>query len=521
MKFSHKYNIFLLALLIILNLLLRWFVSNHELMIDSYEMHLLANSISEFGEARWWVSPLSIVGMYPNSYASMISFLISGMSQINGISIDKAIFIYSILFGLLSIFGSYLLAGMLYDDDFYKFVVAFGFSLSPGVLAYTTWTANARSPFIIILPLFFYALLKSNKNFVKFKLICIIFAILLFVTHHMSYYLFLLFASYSIVKIIYFVDINKYVKYAKLNDFLPLITASAFILLFLYTFLTGKFLTVSSKWDNLFQMITEYPRYIGVLIFLSIGGLVHLLFKPNKRKEEWILLCSLVLLTPLLPQMMYTKWFILIFAFLLAGIGFLSLVKISVLNKKYVSVIIVFLLLSVTFSGYYQYLNDRKFDTMISDNEYFTSMWIEQFSDGTHISNNRWDGWKISSFSGGHFLTGSSTSDQAYGFIDVKAYNLTNVPITSEDFWLSSPFKRIDGYTSDGYWHVIMKRDIDNNWNKQLMNKFQIVRLVEHTLYNNQWLSHHGVDASLYVISVSTSKDCIYDSGDFNIWNLV
>lgn len=520
MKVSYKVKFFLFALLIVLNLLLRCFVSNHELMIDSYEMHILANSISEFGEARWWTNPLSIVGMYPNSYASMISFLISGVSQINGIGIEKAIFIYSILFGLLGIFGSYILAGVLYDDDLYKFLVSFGYSLSPGVLAYTTWTVNARSPFIIILPLFLYALFKSNKNSLKFKLICMIFAILLFVSHHMVYYLIPILIAYSIVRIIYFVDISKYIKYSKLNDFSPFIIASAFLLIYLYVFLTNQFLTLYSRWANFSLMLTEYPRYIGILVFLSLGGFVYLLFKPNKRKNEWTLLCILLLLTPFLSKVMYTKWFILIFAFLLAGIGFLNLKRISIQNKKYIYVITIFLLLSVTFSGYFQYISDPKSGTTISDNEYLTSMWIKQFSDGNYISNNRWEGWKIAAFSEKHFLTGSSSSDQAYGFVDVKEFNLTTVPMTSEEFWIDSPFKRTSGTVSDGYWQRIMERDIDNSRTKLLMKRFQIVWLVEYTLTRNYWVSHHGYELSPFVRSVSTNKNCIYDSGDFNMWSL-
>lgn len=521
MKFTIKNKVFLFSLLIILNLLLRWFVSNHELMIDSYEMHILANSISEFGEARWWINPLSIVGMYPNSYASMISFFISGISQINGIDNEKAAFIYSISFGLLSIFASYILAGVLYDDDLYKFLVSFGFSLSPGVLAYTTWVAHARSPFIIILPLFLYALIKSNKNSVKLRLICIIFTVLLFATHHMVFYLIPILVSYLLVNIIYFVDLNKYVKYVKLNDFLPLITASAFLLLFLYAFINNKFQTANSKWVNLSFMITEYPRYIGILIFLSLGGLVYLLFKLNKYKEEWILLCSLILLSPFLSEMMYTKWFIQIFAFLLAGIGFLNLKRISVSNRKYIYVIIIFLLLSVFFSGYFQYLHENKSDGSINDNEYLTSIWIKKFSDGNYISNNRWEGWKIAAFSEKHFFTGSSTSDQAYGFVDVSEFNLTTFPITSEEFWLVSPFKRINGTVSDGYWQIIMDREIDNNWNNQLMKRFEIEWLLQYTFNKDYWLSHHGSKFSPYVSSISNNKDRIYDSGDFNIWPVI
>lgn len=518
MKFTNRINCVLFLLLIVVNLLLR--SANHERMIDSYEMHILANSISEFGEALWWENPLSIFGMYINSYASMISFFSSGISQITGFDIEYSIFIYSIIFGLFSIFASYTLAGILYDDDLYKFIVSFGFSLSSGVVTYTTWTGNARSPFIIILPLFLYTLFKSGKNHLKFKFISLIIAMLLFTTHHLAFYLFPILIAYLLVGIIYKININKYINCTKLNDLLPLITASAFLFMFSFAFLNHKFQTASSRWVNLGFMINEYPRYIGILVFLSIGGLFYLLFKKNKRKEEWNLLMVLVMFTPFIFQVRYSKWFVLIFASLLAGIGFLNLNRASILNnnKKYISIMFIFLITSVSFTGFFQYIHNPSIE--VDHNQYITSLWIKQFTEGNYISNNRWYGWIIAAISGNHFLTGSQTADQAYGFVEVNEFNVTKYPITSEEFWLSSPYKKISGTSSDGYWQIIMERDIYSNWNKGLIDKFEITWLLRKTSNYNYWVSHHGNKPSPFVNSIITDKYCVYDSGDFDIWTV-
>ena len=208
MRLSKKVKIELFILLIILNLILRFPVVYHEIGPDSFEMHILANSLTEFGEARWWIHPLSVIGMYPNSYASMISFLLSGISQCTGLDVELIIFIYGLVFGLFSIFASYILAGSIYNNDLFKFLVAFSFSVSPGILTYTTWMANARSPFIILLPLFLYAFIRSRESHLRFGLIAIAFAMLLLATHHLVFYLIPVVAGCLLVTFVYMLKKN-------------------------------------------------------------------------------------------------------------------------------------------------------------------------------------------------------------------------------------------------------------------------------------------------------------------------
>ena len=72
MRFSLKSKIGLMALLIAFNMILRIPWVPHELGIDSFVVHSLANSITKFGEARWWIHPASIIGSYPYSEPSSL-----------------------------------------------------------------------------------------------------------------------------------------------------------------------------------------------------------------------------------------------------------------------------------------------------------------------------------------------------------------------------------------------------------------------------------------------------------------
>jgi len=518
MKFQNITKLRLFALLIILNLILRYQLTHHETGLDSFEMHILANSISEFGEARWWTTPLAVVGMYPNSYASAMPFILSGISQVSGKDIELVIFFINTLFAIFSIFASYILAGMLYDDDIFKFLVAIGFSTSPGILTYSTWTVNARSLVVILLPLLLYALLKSRKNHLKFGLIIIFITLLFFASHHLFYYTLPLFAAYFIVASIYkyniYINLNK-----KYHKFLPIIIILAFCLMLAFPFLTHKFMTVGSRWDNLELMFNEYPRYIGILLFLSIGGFVHLIFKPNKRFEEWSFLVMLIFLTVFVFEERYMKWFIQIFAILLAGMGMINLKRLRKIKRTHAAIVIsIFLVLSICFSGYFQFLRDYGYRT-IDENTYTTALWTKDKFDGVGICNSRWTTWKITSISALPFLTGSSTADQAYGLVDVHEFELKKRSITSEEFWMDSPYKRVKGTVSDGYWQLIMDKYHDSK-GYQWIPRFNITYLIEDVGLEGYWTSHHGNRYSPFVKVVYDTKNCIFDNGKLRVWKL-
>lgn len=520
MKLSKKIKFELFILLIILNIILRYSILHHETFNDSFEMHILSNSVTEFGEARWWVHPLCVIGMYPSSYTSATSFILSGISQCSSVDVETVIFIYGIIFGIFSIFASYMLAGMLYNDDFFKFLVAFGFSTSQGILTYTTWTASSRSPFIILLPLFLYALLQSRNNPMRFGIVTIVLTVLLLTTHHLVYFLAPLFAAYFVGILIY--KLKYHAKAIAIpENLIPFSILLTFCVMAAVPFLTHKFMSIGSKWNALAIMFNEYPRYIGILVFLSFGGFMHLIFKSEKRCVEWIFLTMLIFLTVFIFQVAYMKWFVIIFAILLAGVGFTNLRKLRVTKKKSGTIVIIlFMLLSVSFSGYFQFLRTYE-DRTINDNEYVSALWIKENIKGmgVGICNSRWTTWKISSISCLPFLTGSSANDQAYGLVDVRDFELEKRPITSEEFWMDSPYKKLKGIVSDGYWQMIMSQYYTSGGYKYIPI-FNITYLVEDVRLRGSCLSHHGHVPSPFVEVVRDEKDCLYDSGDIKLWSL-
>jgi len=161
MKFSKNIKYLFIIMLILLNIVIRIPSIPHESGCDSFIVHIEANSISEYGYAKWWVNPLSIFGLYPYSECSAVPFALSCINQCTGLDMEFVIWMFSLIMGLISAFGAYILASLIIkDNDIFKFLVAFSYSLAPGILKFTTWNLSMRGPFMALLPLFLYLLLN-------------------------------------------------------------------------------------------------------------------------------------------------------------------------------------------------------------------------------------------------------------------------------------------------------------------------------------------------------------------------
>ena len=82
-RFPARTKVILFSLLIMLGLIFRYPTTPHEIGWDSFTVHLMANSISEFGYAKWWLHPASVIGWYPYSSVSAVPFLLSGISPVS------------------------------------------------------------------------------------------------------------------------------------------------------------------------------------------------------------------------------------------------------------------------------------------------------------------------------------------------------------------------------------------------------------------------------------------------------
>ena len=514
MIISKRIIYILLALLIILNLILRLPATPHEIGWDSFTIHALANSVSTFGEARWWVHPASIGGFYPYSDPSVVPFILSGISQCTGIDMEWTIWLFCVLIGVFSAFTAYLMAGAIWNNDLFKFLVAFGFSVSEGVLYFTTWTVSARGLFVVFLPLFVYLLLKTRNSIVRYSALTFISVIMLAATHHLVHFVIPIFASYFIVT--FFDKIKGGISFIKIPKYSVSIgLLMCFIGIVFITFLKRSFFWGGSRYI-LGDVLTTYTRFIGFLIIFVIGGFIYLVFKSDKSFEEWFLLITLMCFVPLLGNPIYTKWIILAFAFLLIGLGLTNVARMYNQKRKSVfAVIIIILLLSVCMTGYYQFLHYKTKDipaywTRYPNEAVFESaLWAKENIDGNMV------GYgtsitliRIFALSEVPTFSGSRACDLAYGFVNLADLNITRIPLSLE--WFENEPYVITTKTPGTEWYISNLPTVDVNSRpvQNLFSKHDISNIIE----------NKDVYGGIFIQSIQSDKDSVYDNGKIYVW---
>ena len=514
MEITKRVIYVLLALLVILNIILRLPLTPHEIGWDSFSIHALANSISAFGEARWWVHPASIGGFYPYSTASAVPFLLSGISQCTGIDMEWTIWLFCVLIGVFSAFTAYLMAGAIWNNDLFKFFVAFGFSISEGVLYFTTWTVSVRGLFVVLLPLFIYVLLKTRSSIVRYSALTFILVIVLTVTHHLVHFVIPIVASYFVVTI--YDKLKGYVKFIKVpHIFVSIGLLLCFLVIFFMIFLNRSFFEGGSRYI-LDDMIMTYTRFIGFLIIFVIGGFCYLVFKHDKSFGEWFLLITLMSLVPMIGNEVYTKWVIISFAFLLVGLGLTNVAKMYNQKRKSVVIaIVIILLLSVCMTGYYQawhyYVGKDPhayWSRFPSEATYEGARWAKGNIGGNMIGHGGFIFGRLFALSGVPTFIGSRACDLAYGFVNITSLNITRIPLSME--WFEGEPYIITTKTPGTEWYISYIRavDVNSRWARNFFSKHRISHIIE----------NKDAYGGKFIQSVHRDKDCVYDNGKIGFW---
>jgi hypothetical protein len=501
------YLIFLLLLL--LNIVLHYPTVPHEIGWDSFVVHSAANSLSELGFAKWWLNPTSVIGSYPYSIASAVPFLTSGISQLTGLSMDTSIFIYSTILGLICIFVTYLLANSIYgnNDYLFSFLVAFGFSTSPAILTFTSWTAPTRTLFaVVLLPFILYLSLKTNQSN-KFYILLFFMGALGLVTHHYAYFIPLIIICELFLKIGYRFKQYIPIKYSYKNIYYLSFFAMAIILpFFTRVFMESERGYSGTRYGFLLMLISSYSRHSGILLIFALSGFVYLALKSQKNHEEWFILTSFAALSPFFYIETYMKWFLPSYVFIFSSIGLTNIFK----NKK--AVLIVLMLFSIIVSGYLQFLHFLDDESRFLDEESYSSgIWISNQIEGNLTGTAQYATLRMYSISQVPTLTISNMLNYIDGFI---SYNDTMVikkyPISSLSYYRDNPYSINN---EDGEWYV----NSLSNWNindrrfKEFIDRFNISYFVVDEKADSNEFS--------YSLATSNNNSKIFSSGRVSIWN--
>ncbi len=392
-----KSSLFLIPILLLaLNLVIRFPIAPHELGTDSFFIHALSQTICSNNYAVWLLSPLSFFGLYPYSYASGLPHLLAITSLTTDLNMEWTIYYSSLIFGLLGVIASFSLASEFSDSLSFRSLVALLFTLAPLTIGFTLWTASSRGILFMITPLFVWCLLRWHKHrSYRYGLMLGMLFLTLAALHKTFVLLLLVFLGYILANYIY----NNYYKFGSKN--VPYLIVVVIISLFIV-----QFFFMQNAWAqdyNHFAMFKGDAWYhyligtcicmtarLGILLPLSMIGLITIVFKPSKLFTDWFLLCTAALSIPLLGHSFYVYQTLQPFFIIFAAIGILSLLEFfKPLSRQ--CLVITILVLVIGFSSwviYASYTNtdDQGYKNYMKESAYSLTQYIEQETENQPIS---------------------------------------------------------------------------------------------------------------------------------------
>lgn len=512
MKFPKSIKFSLFAALVALNFVIRIPSVPHEIGYDSYTIHILANSVSFFGYAKWWLNTWSVFGLYPNSYASAIPFALSGISQCCGLDIESSIWLFSVCIGLLSIFAVYCLSGMLWDNDVFIFLAAFVYSTSPGILAFSTWDASTRGGFLTVFPIFLYLLFKFRSSY-KYGILALVFTIYLAAVHHLFLILIPIIFIFIFIFVTYFGVLNNFnFKYIP-DNFINIAYMCTFIGAFLFPFFIGIFVEWGS-YEQLYSILNNFVRYVGIAFFLVIPGFIYLSLKKNKSFNEWFFLLIVLVLTPLLYMETYSHFIMLPFFSLLISVALTNISKIKQNKRKVCSALLIIILLSTSFSAFYQHWRTKSNVGIwyLDDITYSGASWIGNNIDKDNrlIGNDHLLLRKIFAVSEvPSILLEAEDVMLVYGFVNTTDINIIKNSPWKKEFYLNNP------YTTNSRevgWHINYIQDygINSYWGTTILSKYDFSYVIQDM----------NKELNQFINSLYESKNVVYDNGGIRVWYL-
>jgi len=428
---------------------------------------------------------------------------------------ELIIWLFSVIIGLFSAFAAYILAGLIKDDDAFKFLVAFSYSLAPGILAFTTWNLSMRGPFMALLPLFIYILLKSRRFAIRCCVLAFITFILLGAIHHLIYFTIPIILSFVVVSLLY----NK-IKIT--NNFVNIAFIIGFLGMFALPFFTYMFVE-HSRYVQLHYILENNVRYTGFLLLFTLGGFVYLSLKTEKSFGEWLLLVFLLCFAPLMWIRVYAFWFVTLFSCLLVGVSLTNVANIikNTEKKRIISaVLIISLLLAISFSGFYQHWRTHigratAGEWYMDESTHAGALWIRDNIDKNKRmvgNDDYWTDRRIFAISEvPTLIDAADTAMFAYGFADINNTPVVKNSPFSTSFYMDNPYVIGGPFTSVGtIRNFLQNADVDSRGGKSIISRFNLSYAIE----------NQNRGKNVFIRSLYMKKNSIYNNGKIQIWAL-
>lgn len=474
----------MLALLIILNILLRLPFTPHPHGVDSYLVHWMAESIKKESRPSWLLHPSSLFGLYPYSHPAFVPYLLASTSSITGLEIEATILIYCILFSIIGCLSTYILARKATGRFTPSFLAAAAFSISPAYYRFTYWTISTRGLFITLLPFLLYSLVQSReKQGRKYFAMTGILLFLEFSAHQMYFLIFLFILPAFGFSIVYF----RYRQTPAVRlalKYVPAALTVIFIILFTIQFSEIGFFkrTLALYRDGFLfsagvpdsandinksiagiNMFIDYTSRTGFAFLFFPIGLYHCLYRMNRGKIDFpmfFLLASFISGSFFLTRGVYSSIFFLSTISIISVTGFIELASYFRI-EKWIETLTAVLLIASVFSTFFMIYHwnirtsSNSESPWVKESEYRLSRYSKTVS-GTLMANTQTSRYRLSAL----------TYRPIFPYMDILGPDILTYKIDPEVH--SYPFTRIKSISpdTDNFWKVESKLNPFYDWGR-------------------------------------------------------
>jgi hypothetical protein len=321
-KFSRKTTLLLLATLVLITVVLKYPLVQHErFQTDSYFIHSLAKSIGDEGFARWTFRSLSYFGYYPMSYPSGMPFVLAELSELTGMSVELCVLVADMVFAGLFALIVFCLSREFLERSEYALLVAFFASVGPRFVDTMYWDGSARGPVVVLMTLLILLALRAssagqNRLLVLAGLTC--FGCISM--HHMA--VLMVVYGFGFILAVMGVRYVHMMKGARIRrvavaSFVGACALAAISVLYYFGLLAtsisktfgdqGFFSIEPALLSTLLNMGVSYTHQIGFVLLLSIVGIFIVLRRPVLNAKALLPISIIIISVPVLGNSLYVS----------------------------------------------------------------------------------------------------------------------------------------------------------------------------------------------------------------------
>lgn len=546
MKVNKHNKILLFILLFVLTILIRYPIIPHELGTDNFVNHMTINFISEEGGPVWVPHFLMLFG-FGDMFNTEI--LISGISQLTGLDVERSIFYYSLIIGLIGIIGFYILIYLVTKDFSIAYISSLLFTISPEFIRETIWTITTRSLLMVLIPFCLYFIFRSinNKDDLKNYPFIIIFLIFLMGTHNLVFLVFIM-----IFAIFLTIVISRFKVVISINDkqlnMLYLFILSILTSLSAILFRVGPYDSRQNLWikfteGSLFSgqdamtiflnMSINYMNKIGFPLFIAFFGIIYL-FKKNKSTIfDKFCLILILMMSPLLGVGIYTPLILMLPLLYLISLGLMEINKYLNFNlymnrfkipkNVIISFIIIFsVIFSIGMNFHWEMWKTESVDSIQYSKK--TSDFIKEYGNGTYIPNERSFAYRWTAYSGVLFKPYKKPEKNMDQYVPFFKFDMDAIesgkPLSMVQYKRISEningSKNSEDDISGDFWYEVT--EIWNN-NTNSMRSYFEKNQVKYSIktkiipYSNEY-----IDTMPFFVDINSNKGKIFDTRIEEVW---